>query len=149
MVRVKALTFDRQGKVVPALVEVSISEGIGIHLVGIPDAQVKETLLRVVTGLDMLGFHCPGRKVVINVIWPEQHAWTATEYLDAAIAIAMRAAIDGANGAVRGYRIGMLGLDGQVKCLPLEDLRRLLNAEPYFKEGIIIPNLMAKSAPLV
>ena len=48
-------------------VEVNISNGIGIHLVGLADAAVKESLLRTITALDSLGYHVPGRKIVNNL----------------------------------------------------------------------------------
>ena len=48
-------------------VEVEVTLGIGIHLVGLADAAVKESLLRTVTALQALGFHIPGKKIVINL----------------------------------------------------------------------------------
>lgn len=48
-------------------VEVDISSGIGIHLVGLADAAVKESLLRTVTALQSLGFRIPGKRIVINL----------------------------------------------------------------------------------
>ncbi len=50
-----------------ATVEVSVSEGIGIHLVGIRDAEMKESLLTVTTALQSCGYSLPGKKIVINV----------------------------------------------------------------------------------
>ena len=49
---------------VPVNVEVDINSGIGIHLVGLADIAVKESLLRIMTALQSLGFHIPGK------IWP-------------------------------------------------------------------------------
>ena len=37
-------------------VEVDINSGIGIHLVGLADIAVKESLLRIMTALQSLGF---------------------------------------------------------------------------------------------
>ena len=51
---------------VPVTVEVDITLGIGIHLVGLADAAVKESLLRTVTALQAKGFRIPGKKIVIN-----------------------------------------------------------------------------------
>ena len=42
---------------VPVEVEVKIDRGIGIHLVGLADAAVKESLLRTVTALQSMDFH--------------------------------------------------------------------------------------------
>ena len=41
---------------VPVTVEVDISNGIGIHLVGLADIAVKESLLRRMTALHGLGY---------------------------------------------------------------------------------------------
>lgn len=52
---------------VKVTVEVDITPGIGIHLCGLGDAAVKESLLRTVTALQSMGFHIPGKKIVINL----------------------------------------------------------------------------------
>ena len=52
---------------VPVTVEVEITLGIGIHLVGLADVAVKESLLRTVTALQAKGFHVPGKKIVNNL----------------------------------------------------------------------------------
>lgn len=52
---------------VPVTVEVDISNGIGIHLVGLADIAVKESLLRIMTALHGLGYKVPGKKIVINL----------------------------------------------------------------------------------
>lgn len=54
-------------RAVPVTVEVNITLGIGIHLVGLADAAVKESLLRTVTALQAKGFHVPGKKIVNNL----------------------------------------------------------------------------------
>jgi len=54
-------------RAIPVTVEVNITLGIGIHLVGLADAAVKESLLRTVTALQALGFHIPGKKIVNNL----------------------------------------------------------------------------------
>lgn len=52
---------------VPVVVEVKIDRGIGIHLVGLADVAVKESLLRTVTALQSMGFHIPGKKIIISL----------------------------------------------------------------------------------
>jgi hypothetical protein len=52
---------------VPVTVEVDITLGIGIHLCGLADAAVKESLLRTVTALQAKGFRIPGKKIVNNL----------------------------------------------------------------------------------
>lgn len=52
---------------IPVTVEVDVTKGIGIHLVGLADAAVKESLLRTITAMQTLGYHVPGKKIVINL----------------------------------------------------------------------------------
>ena len=47
---------------VPVDIEVQIQLGIGIHLVGLADTAVKESLLRTVSALQAQGFHVPGKR---------------------------------------------------------------------------------------
>jgi 1-deoxy-D-xylulose-5-phosphate synthase len=58
---------------IPVIVEVDVATGIGIHLVGLADAAIKESLLRIVTSLQTLGFRIPGRKIVINLAPADMH----------------------------------------------------------------------------
>ena len=58
---------------VPVTVEVDITLGIGIHLVGLADAAVRESLLRTVTALQAKGFRIPGKKIVINLAPADLH----------------------------------------------------------------------------
>ena len=67
IVTIQSAGADAKGVVRPVTIEVEITNGIGIHLVGLADAQVKETLLRTITALQALGYHIPGKKMVINI----------------------------------------------------------------------------------
>ena len=58
---------------VPVTVEVDVVSGIGIHLVGLADTAVKESLLRTITALQALEYHIPGRKIVINLAPADLH----------------------------------------------------------------------------
>ena len=60
-------------KAVEVVAEVEISLGIGIHLVGLADVAVKESLLRTVTALQAMGFHIPGKKIIINLAPADMH----------------------------------------------------------------------------
>lgn len=77
-------------EVVKITVEVSITPGVGIFLVGLPDNAVRESMLRVTTAMQRNGFSIPGRKVVINMA-PADIRKEGSGY-DAAIAVAMLAA---------------------------------------------------------
>ena len=65
--KIHSVRFDNPENPAAALIECSVSKGIGIHLVGIRDSVVKETLLRVVTALQSYGYEIPGKKIVINI----------------------------------------------------------------------------------
>ena len=99
-------------------VEVDISPGIGIHLVGLADAAVKESLLRTVTALQSLGFRIPGKRIVINLAPADIHK-SGSGY-DVPIAVGILAASGQVeSAALRNCLImGELGLDGTVRPVP-------------------------------
>lgn len=99
-------------------VETSVTNGIGIHLVGLADAAVTESLLRTMTALDAQGFHVPGKKIVINLAPADLHK-TGTGY-DLPIAIGILTATGRINPKhLNNYIIaGELSLKGQVRDVP-------------------------------
>lgn len=100
---------------VPVRVEVDIRSGIGIHLVGLADAAVKESLLRTITSLQSMGFRIPGKKIVINLAPADMHK-KGSGY-DVPIAVGIIAASGQRKlPLVKDYIImGELGLDGTVR----------------------------------
>lgn len=100
---------------VPVTVECEISSGIGIHLVGLADAAVKESLLRTITALESLGYLIPGKKIVINLA-PADLRKDGTGY-DLPIALAILAASGKADlpDADKYIIAGELALDGSVR----------------------------------
>lgn len=76
--------------VIRVTVEVSITPGVGIFLVGLPDNAVRESLLRVTVAMQRNGYSVPGRKTVVNMA-PADIRKEGSGY-DAAIAVAMLAA---------------------------------------------------------
>ena len=123
---------------VPVTVEVDITHGIGIHLVGLADVAVKESLLRTVTALQSLGFRIPGKKIVINLA-PADVRKNGSGY-DLPIAVGIIAASEQRNlpGLDRFLIMGELGLDGSVRevqgALPFADLAASLGLS-----GCILP----------
>ena len=99
-------------------VEVDISLGIGVHLCGLADAAVKESLLRTVTALQSLGYRIPGKKIVINLAPADTHK-NGSGY-DLPIAIGIIAASEQASMPLLGkfLLMGELGLDGSVRAVP-------------------------------
>ena len=130
---------------VEVTVEVDIDRGIGIHLVGLADVAVKESLLRTTTALEALGFHIPGKKIVINLA-PADLRKNGSGY-DLPIAVGIIAASEQRElpRAGRFILMGELGLDGSVRpipgALPFAEMAR--NAG---YEGIILPAASALEA---
>ena len=111
---------------VPVVVEVDIASGIGIHLVGLADAAVKESLLRTITALQSRGFRIPGKKIVINLAPADMHKKGSGYDLPIALGI-IAASRQRELPALKDFLImGELGLDGAVKeisgALPLAEL---------------------------
>ena len=100
---------------VPVTVEVDITAGLGIHLVGLADAAVKESLLRTITALQSMGFKIPGRKIVINLAPADMHK-KGSGY-DVPIALGIIAASGQKEMPLIGRYIimGELGLDGSIR----------------------------------
>lgn len=100
------------------IVEIDISNGIGIHLVGLADAAVKESLLRTVSALTSAGYRVPGRRIVINLAPADVHKKGAG--YDLAIALGIIAASGQAElpGLGKYMIMGELGLDGSVRDVP-------------------------------
>lgn len=123
---------------VKVTVEVNVDNGIGLHLCGLADTAVKESLLRTVTALQSLGFHIPGKKIVINLAPADLHK-KGSGY-DLPIALGIIAASDQIPLPELGNYIimGELGLDGSVReiqgALPVADMAR----KDRFK-GCILP----------
>lgn len=98
--------------------ECEITKGVGIHLVGLADMSVKETLLRTVTALQATGYTIPGHKIVINLA-PADLRKSGCGY-DLPIALSMIAASGQVEmpGLEDALVLGELGLDGSVRAVP-------------------------------
>lgn len=130
---------------VPVTVEVEVSLGIGIHLVGLADAAVKESLLRTVTALQAIGFRIPGKKIIINLAPADLHKQGSGYDLPIALGI-IAASEQRELPALGKYLImGELGLDGSIRyvsgTLPMVELA----AGSGFK-GAILPERSALEA---
>lgn len=104
---------------VPVCVECEVADsGVGIHLVGLADFAVKESLLRTVTALQALGYRIPGKKIVINLA-PADLRKDGSGY-DLPIALGILTA----SGQVPDTDLdkyvfaGELGLDGNLRDIP-------------------------------
>lgn len=100
---------------VPVTVEVNITLGVGIHLVGLADAAVKESLLRTVTALQSKGFHIPGMKIVINLAPADLHKQGTGYDLPIALGIIAASGQRCLRGLEKYLILGELGLDGGIR----------------------------------
>lgn len=103
---------------VPVTVEINVSAGIGLHLVGLADVAVKESLLRTITALQSMNFRIPGKKIVINLAPADMHK-QGSGY-DVPIALGIIAASGQRDlPLLQDYMImGELGLDGGIRPVP-------------------------------
>lgn len=127
---------------VPVTVEVDITSGLGIHLVGLADVAVKESLLRTVTALQSLGFRIPGKKIVINLAPADLHKKGSGYDLPIAVGILAASGQKDLPGIGKYIIMGELGLDGSVRpvpgALPITEMAR----DNGFR-GCILPRLSA------
>ncbi len=101
--------------VVTVTVEVSVTSGTGLYIIGLPDSAVREALMRVSTALQRNGFQVPGRMTVINLA-PADLKKEGSGY-DAAIAVAILGASEQYFFPDPGefLIIGELSLDGELR----------------------------------
>lgn len=130
---------------VPVTVEIDISSGIGIHLVGLADVAVKESLLRTMTALQSMGFRIPGKKIVINLA-PADVRKNGSGY-DVPIAIGIIAASGQRElpGLEKYLIMGELGLDASIRAVPGALPIAEFASEAGFK-GCILPEESAYEA---
>ena len=103
---------------VPIVVEVDVATGIGIHLVGLADTAIKESLLRTITALQSMGFRIPGKKIVINLAPADMHKKGSGYDVPIALGI-IAASRQREMPALGDYMImGELGLAGTVRDVP-------------------------------
>jgi magnesium chelatase family protein len=100
---------------VTVTIEVNVSRGIRFFLVGLPDVAVKESQQRIESALRSLGFHWPGKQVVINMA-PADIRKEGSSY-DLPLAIGIMAADEKiARGDLESFVImGELSLDGTLQ----------------------------------
>jgi magnesium chelatase family protein len=130
---------------VPVTIEVNINLGIGIHLVGLADAAVKESLLRTVTALQSKGYHVPGKKIVINLAPADMHKQGSGYDVPIALGIIAASEQRGLPDLENYLIMGELGLDASVRpvsgALPMVELARRMGYK-----GCILPEESALEA---
>lgn len=129
-------------------IEVNIDNGIGYHLVGLPDNAIKESCFRIAAALKNNGYALPGKKIIINMA-PADLRKEGSAY-DLPIAIGILAASSQISNCRIGRYIimGELSLDGCVQ--PIKGaLPIALNAKKEGFEGIFLPKQNADEAAII
>lgn len=133
---------------VTVTIEVNVSQGIRFFLVGLPDSAVKESQQRIESALRSLGYHWPGRQVVINMA-PADIRKEGSSY-DLPLAVGILAADEKISGTeLENYvMVGELSLDGSLQpargVLPIS-----MRARDEGFRGVIVPEKNAREAAVV
>lgn len=88
-----------------------MESGIGIHVNGLSDGQVKEMLLRVATALNHTGYHFPGKKITVDI--SPRTAHSDGRLLDLPVAIAVLAETGVIKAPENFFIAGSLGLSAE------------------------------------
>lgn len=130
---------------IPVTVEVDMTAGIGIHLTGLADTAVKESLLRTISALQFLGYRIPGRKIVINLAPADIKKKGSGFDLPIAAGIIAVSGQEHLPMLSSYIMMGELGLDGSVRsvpgALPIVELAMKAGAK-----GCILPEESAMEA---
>jgi magnesium chelatase family protein len=130
-------------------IEVSVSNGLGYHITGLPDEAISESLSRIEVALKSSGFQMPRTKLIINLAPADiRKAGTA---LDLPIALGILLASNQLNdrGKLKNYIIvGEIGLDGAL--YPVRGALCMAHqARKDGFKGILLPVENATEAALV
>jgi magnesium chelatase family protein len=133
---------------VTVTIEVNVSRGVRFFLVGLPDVAVKESQQRIESAIRSLGFHWPGKQVVINMA-PADIRKEGSSY-DLPLAIGVLAADEKLTSQeLESYiLIGELSLDGSLQ--PVKGVLPIaLRAREERFKGIIVPARNSREAAVV
>ena len=129
-------------------IEVSVEQGFGFCIVGLPDTAVKESYQRILSAVKMCGIEFPRRKVVVNMS-PADVKKEGSAY-DLPLAIAVLAADEKvtADRLERFMLMGELSLDGSLQ--PIKGvLPMAIKAREHGLDGSIVPKANVMEAAVV
>lgn len=133
---------------IPVTVEVNLSRGIGMYLVGLPDSAVKESQDRIRSAFENCNLKMPGKRLVVNLA-PADVRKEGSAF-DLPIAVAILAATEqvSAQHLDKYIIMGELSLDGTLRAvrgvLPIAVMAR---QQGY--RGIIVPRDNAEEGAVV
>ncbi len=129
-------------------VEVNVDQGIGYHLVGLPDNAIKESNYRIAAALKNKGYKIPGKKVTINMAPADLRKEGSAYDLTLALGILSASGQIEAPEIHKFLIMGELSLDGSVQ--PIKGaLPIAIQAQEEGFYGFILPEANAKEAAVV
>ncbi|MFA6807150.1 MAG: YifB family Mg chelatase-like AAA ATPase [Bacteroidales bacterium] len=129
-------------------VEVSVDQGVGFFLVGLPDNAVKESYQRVSSALQCFGYKIPGKKIIINMAPADIRKEGSAYDLSIAMGILIASGQTLADDISEYLIMGELSLDGSLQ--PIKGaLPIALEAKANGFKGFILPNSNAQEAAIV
>src|SRR5204863_961604 len=100
----------------PIDVEVDVAAGLpGCHIVGLPDAGVKEGRVRIRGALENIGFKMPPRRITVNLAPADLRKDGAAFDVPIAVGILSAGGLVSAEGLAGSLFVGELALDGAVR----------------------------------
>ncbi|WP_430613636.1 YifB family Mg chelatase-like AAA ATPase [Flavobacterium sp. JP2137] len=129
-------------------IEVSMDQGVGYYLVGLPDNAVKESSFRIAAALKNNGYRWPGKKIIVNMAPADLRKEGSAYDLTLAIGILMDSN-QIKSGVQKDYVImGELSLDGGLQpirgALPIA-----IQAKAEGFVGLLLPKENALEAAIV
>lgn len=129
-------------------IEVNVSRGIRFFLVGLPDIAVKESQQRIESAIRSLGYHWPGKQVVINMAPADIRKEGSSYDLPLAIGILQADEKIARNESESYIMMGELSLDGTLQ--PVRGVLPIaLRAREEGFRGVIVPVKNAREAAVV
>ncbi|WP_420399863.1 YifB family Mg chelatase-like AAA ATPase [Flagellimonas sp.] len=130
------------------IVEVNVDQGVGYHLVGLPDNAIKESNYRIAAALQNNGFRIPGKKITINMAPADLRKEGSAYDLTLALGILVASNQIKATNIGEYLIMGELSLDGTVN--PIKGaLPIAIKAKEEGFKGFILPEENAKEAAVV
>lgn len=129
-------------------VEVNVDNGVGYHLVGLPDNAIKESNFRIAAALQNNGYKIPGKKIIINMSPADLRKEGSSYDLTLAIGILAATGQIQAENLEEYLIMGELSLDGNLQ--PIKGaLPIAIKAQEEGYKGFILPMQNAKEAGIV
>lgn len=129
-------------------IEVNVDQGVGYHLVGLPDNAIKESSYRISAALKNIGYKLPGKKITINMAPADLRKEGSAYDLSIAIGILAASGMINSENVSRYIIMGELSLDGGLQ--PLRGVLPIaIKAREEGFKGIILPKQNTMEAAIV